>query len=141
MRALACDAARDHITWGQVEAGFKWKIQCGGQDSTTMVGEFRWAAAFGHGLSATPSSCINMMTSMQIMTSMGSKARAYTTLPVRTETLRRLKGYKVGGVSYDQLLNDLLDAHPPEEFFLEHLRRLNREPRRAWSEVRKELDL
>ena len=75
------------------------------------------------------------------MNSMGTKTREYTTLPVRTETLRRLKGYKVGGVSYDRLLNDLLDAHPPEEFFLEHLRRLNREPRRAWSEIRKELDL
>ena len=75
------------------------------------------------------------------MTSMGSKTHAYTTLPVRAETLRRLKGYKVGGVSYDRLLNDLLDAHPPEGFFLEHLRRLNREPQRAWSEIRRELDL
>lgn len=75
------------------------------------------------------------------MTSMESKTRQYTTLPVRTDTLRRLKGYKVGGVSYDQLLNDLLDAHPPEEFFLEHLRRLKREPRRAWAAIRKELDL
>jgi hypothetical protein len=37
------------------------------------------------------------------------------------------EGYKVGGVSYDKLLNDLLDAHPPEEFFLEHLRRLGLE--------------
>lgn len=75
------------------------------------------------------------------MTSMGSKKREFTSLPVRADTLRRLKGYKVGGVSYDQLLNDLLDAHPPEEFFLEHLRRLKREPRRAWSDIRKELDL
>ena len=81
------------------------------------------------------------MTYMKVMISMGSKTRAYTTLAVRTETLRRLRGYKVGGVSYDQLLNDLLDAHPPEEFFLEHLRRLNREPRRSWSDIRKELDL
>jgi hypothetical protein len=72
---------------------------------------------------------------------MGSKTRTYTTLPVRPETLRRLRGYKVGGVSYDQLLNDLLDAHPPEGFFLDHLKRLTREPRRAWSEIRKELDL
>ncbi len=43
---------------------------------------------------------------MQTMTSMGSKTREYTTLPVRTETLRRLRGYRVGaprdddGVSY-----------------------------------------
>ena len=72
---------------------------------------------------------------------MASKAREYTTLPVRKETLRRLKGYKVGGVSYDELLNDLLDAHPREEFFMEHLRRLKQEPRRPWSVVKKELGL
>ena len=81
------------------------------------------------------------MTSMQTMSGMASKRREYTTLPVRKRTLQRLRGYKVGGVSYDKLLNDLLDAHPPEEFFLEHLRRLRREPRRSWSEIRKELDL
>jgi hypothetical protein len=81
------------------------------------------------------------MKSMHIMHPMASKVRAYTTLPVRKETLRRLKGYKVGGVSYDELLNDLLDAHPPEEFFLEHLRRLKREPRRPWREIKKELNL
>lgn len=75
------------------------------------------------------------------MTLMESPKREYTTLPVRRETLRRLRGYKVGGVSYDQLLNDLLDAHPPEEFFLEHLRRLRQDTRRPWSKIRKELDL
>ena len=84
---------------------------------------------------------ISIMKSMHIMHPMASKVREYTTLPVRKETLRRLKGYKVGGVSYDELLNDLLDAHPPEEFFLEHLRRLKREPRRPWSEIKKDLNL
>jgi len=34
---------------------------------------------------------------------MASKVREYTTLPVRRKTLRRLKGYKIGGVSYDEL--------------------------------------
>ena len=81
------------------------------------------------------------MTFMHIMHRMASKVREYTTLPVRKETLRRLKGYKVGGVSYDDLLNDLLDAHPPEEFFWKHLRRLKGEPRRAWSEIKKNLGL
>lgn len=81
------------------------------------------------------------MKSMHIMHSMASKVREYTTVPVRRETLRRLRGYKVGGISYDELLNDLLDAHPPEEFFLEHLRRLTREPRRTWSKIKEELDL
>ena len=75
------------------------------------------------------------------MKPMGVKPNEYTTLPVRAETLRRLKGYKVGGVSYDRLLNDLLDAHPPEEFFLEHLRRLKRESRRPWSDIKDELEL
>lgn len=68
-------------------------------------------------------------------------ARQYTTIPIRRETLNRLKGYKVGGASYDDLINDLLEVHPPEEFFLEHLRRLRGEPRRSWSEIRKDLDL
>jgi len=48
--------------------------------------------------------------------------------------------YKTGGASYDDLINDLLDAHPPEEFFKEQIRRL-KEPGRPWSEIRKELDL
>lgn len=65
----------------------------------------------------------------------------FTSLPVRPETLRRLKGYKFGGASYDAVINDLLDAHPPEEFFIEHLRRLREEPRRPWSGIRNELRL
>jgi len=67
-------------------------------------------------------------------------SKRFTSLPITPETLRRLKGYKVGGASYDELINDLLDAHPPEEFFLEHLRRL-RESRRPWSEIRRDLRL
>ncbi len=70
-----------------------------------------------------------------------AKASAHTTIPVRRETLDRLRGYKVGGASYDDLINDLLAVHPPEEFFLEHLRRLRGEERRSWSEIREELDL
>ncbi len=70
-----------------------------------------------------------------------AKRDAYTTIPVRKGTLDRLRGYKVGGASYDDLINDLLAVHPPEEFFLEHLRRLRGEERRSWSEIREELDL
>ncbi len=70
-----------------------------------------------------------------------AKRSAYTTIPLRKETLDKLRGYKVGGVSYDDLINDLLAVHPPEEFFLEHLRRLRGEERRSWSEIREELDL
>ena len=69
------------------------------------------------------------------------KAREYTTIAIRRETLDRLRGYKVGGASYDDLINDLLEVHPPEEFFLEHLRRLRGEASRPWSEIREELDL
>ncbi len=74
---------------------------------------------------------------------MGTMAKRgpYTTIPVRKETLDKLRGYKVGGASYDDLINDLLAVHPPEEFFLEHLRRLRGEERRSWSEIRGELDL
>jgi len=69
------------------------------------------------------------------------RAHHYTTIPVRKETLDKLKGYKVGGVSYDDLINDLLEVHPPEEFFLEHLRRLRGENRRTWDEIREDLGL
>lgn len=70
-----------------------------------------------------------------------AKASAYTTIPIRKETLDKLRGYKVGGASYDDLINDLLAVHPPEEFFLEHLRRLRGEKRRPWSEIREEMGL
>ena len=66
---------------------------------------------------------------------------AYTTITLRKATLDKLRGYKVGGASYDDLINDLLDVHPPEEFFLEHLRRLRGEERPSWSEIREDLDL
>lgn len=70
-----------------------------------------------------------------------AKQSTYTTIPVRKETLDKLRGYKVGGMLYDELINDLLAVHPPEEFSLEHLRRLRGEERRSWSEIREELDL
>ena len=69
------------------------------------------------------------------------KRSTYTTVPVQKQTLQKLKAYKVGGASYDELINDLLAVHPPAEFFLEHVRRLQGEPRRPWSEIRAELDL
>lgn len=81
-----------------------------------------------------------MMSIISIMTIVAQRRR-YTTVPVREETLRKLKGYKVGGATYDDLINDLLAVHPPEEFFLEHVRRLRGEPRRPWKEIREELDL
>lgn len=66
---------------------------------------------------------------------------ATTTVPVRKETLRRLRTYKVGGATYDDVLNDLMDDHPPAMFVQEHLRRLFEEPDIPWREVRKRLRL
>lgn len=71
---------------------------------------------------------------------MAAKA-SLTTIPVQRQTLERLRGYKVGGASYDDLINDLLATHPPEEFFLEHVRRLRGEKRRPWREIKDDLRL
>jgi hypothetical protein len=64
-----------------------------------------------------------------------------TTIPVQRQTLERLRAYKVGGASYDDLINDLLATHPPEEFFLEHVRRLRGEKRRSWRKIKDDLGL
>jgi len=77
---------------------------------------------------------INMMVVMVVM-------MATTTVPVKPETLRRLRSYKVGGTTYDEVLNDLMDDNPPGAFIREHLRRLRWEPDIPWSEVRKRLRL
>jgi len=66
---------------------------------------------------------------------------ATTTVPVRPETLRRLRAYKVGGATYDDVLNNLMDDTPPEAFIREHLRRLREEPDIPWHVVRKRLRL
>ncbi len=47
-----------------------------------------------------------------------------TTIPVKRETWARLRSYKVGGATYDDVLNDLMDDRPPAGFIREHLRRL-----------------
>jgi hypothetical protein len=61
---------------------------------------------------------------------------ATTTVPVKPETLRRLRAYKMGGATYDEVLNDLMDDAPPVAFIREHLRRLREEPDVPWREVR-----
>jgi predicted CopG family antitoxin len=60
-----------------------------------------------------------------------------TTISVRPETLARLRGYKSGGASYDEVLNRLMDTHPPHRFVREHLRRLREESRVSWSTVKR----
>ena len=66
---------------------------------------------------------------------------ATTTVPVKPETLRRLRSYKIGGATYDEVLNDLMDDSPPVAFIREHLRRLREERDTPWGEVRKRLRL
>ena len=58
-----------------------------------------------------------------------------TTVPVKPETLARLRSYKVGGATYDDVLNELMDDPLPVGFIREHLRRLKEE------DVRKRLRL
>jgi hypothetical protein len=73
------------------------------------------------------------MTSMNVMT--------FTTLPVKPETLARLKRYKMGGASYDKVLNELMDDHPPASFLQEHLRRMQEEESVPWGAVKDKLGL
>ncbi len=68
-------------------------------------------------------------------------AMSTTTIPVKQETLARLRSYKVGGATYDDVLNDLMDDQPPAGFIREHLRRLKEETFSDWQDVRKRLRL
>lgn len=61
----------------------------------------------------------------------------FTSVPVKPKTLARLRAYKTGGASYDDVLNELLDANPPEAFIKEHLRQLREEGRVPWRVVKK----
>ena len=70
-----------------------------------------------------------------------SMIMATTTIPVKQETLARLRSYKIGGATYDDVLNDLMDDQPPEGFIREHLRRLKEETFSDWKDVRKRLRL
>jgi hypothetical protein len=78
---------------------------------------------------------INIIRLMVLMT------MATTTIPVKPDTLARLRAYKIGGSTYDDVLNDLMDDRPPEGFIREHLRRLKEEAFSDWHEVRKRLRL
>ena len=83
----------------------------------------------------TSTQTINIIKLMILMT------MATTTVPVKPETLARLRAYKVGGATYDDVLNYLMDDRPPEGFIREHLRRLKEETFSEWKDVRKRLRL
>ncbi len=63
----------------------------------------------------------------------------FTSVPVKPETLKRLRNYKIAGESYDDVLNEFMDCHPPSEFWQEHLRRLHEEARVPWKDVKRRL--
>jgi len=64
-----------------------------------------------------------------------------TTISVKRETKARLRSYKVGGATYDDVLNDLMDDRPPAGFIRKHLQRLKEEEFSDWEDVRKRLRL
>ena len=65
----------------------------------------------------------------------------FTTVPVKAETLGRLRRYKMGGSSYDDVLNELMDDHPPQSFLKEHLRRISEDESVSWQDVKARLRL
>ncbi len=64
-----------------------------------------------------------------------------TTVSLKPGTLTALRAYKVGGASFDDVINELMDEHPPAAFIREHLRRLREEERYDWKSVKRELNL
>jgi hypothetical protein len=65
---------------------------------------------------------------MKVMTGM----RGFTSVPVKPETLQRLKQYKVAGKTYDDVLNDFMDETPTEEFLAWHLNQVKTQPHLRW---------
>lgn len=47
----------------------------------------------------------------------------YHTVPVRPATWERLKAYRMGGASYDEVLNDLMDLVALETYAARYLAR------------------
>ena len=47
----------------------------------------------------------------------------YHTVPVRRNTWERLKAYRMGGASYDDVLNDLMDSVPLDAYAQRYLAR------------------
>ena len=67
----------------------------------------------------------------------------YQSVAVRRDTFERLRAYKMGGATFDDVLNDLMDAQPLEEFAAEVIKEAKKRLRtfkgRDWKEVRKSL--
>ena len=67
----------------------------------------------------------------------------YRSVAMRKDTFERLRSYKMGGGTFDQVLNELMDALPLEEVaqsvLEEHRRRMKTFEGREWRGVRKSL--
>lgn len=61
---------------------------------------------------------------MTLMSPMTIMTRPFTSVPVKPETLKRLRQYKVAGKTYDDILNDFMDGTPTEEFWAEMQRQM-----------------
>ena len=69
--------------------------------------------------------------------------KKYYTVAMRRQTYERLRNYKMGGSTFDKVLNELMDAYPLEVVSAEFLREVKHRSRtfkgRPWREVRKSL--
>ena len=50
----------------------------------------------------------------------------YHTVPVRRGTWDRLKAYRMGGASYDDVLNELMDHYPLDAYVAQYLAKRKR---------------
>ena len=70
-------------------------------------------------------------------------SRKYHTVAMRPETYERLKAYRLGGSTYDTVLNELMDALPLEEVSEAEIKQIRRRMKdlkgREWRSVRKAL--
>lgn len=55
----------------------------------------------------------------------------WSSITLRNTTQARLRAYRIDGKSYDDVLVELMDRQPAEEFLLAHLRALRRAGSRA----------
>jgi hypothetical protein len=64
---------------------------------------------------------------------------AYRNVPVRDDTYARLKDYKMGGATFDEVLNELMNSVPVEvvadRVIREHYARMRTREGRSWREV------
>ncbi len=63
----------------------------------------------------------------------------YKTVPVKRDTYRKLKDYKMAGASFDEVLNELMRSVPveavAERVIQEHYQRMRKREGRPWREV------